>query len=79
MLALCQHVEPEDESEVQIVALQCELLLAKSRAIRILRDAPAIERIRRELVSLGDAVESDRCGLLQGIDAAPFAHPWDQE
>lgn len=77
VLAICQHVDGGDESEIRVAALQSELLLSRARAIRILRDVPAIERMRGELTAIGDDLEHDRCSLLQGVEPQPFAHPWD--
>jgi hypothetical protein len=79
VVALCHHARQQDESQQRVAALQCELLLHKAAAIRILRGLPALGRLRGLVDEIGRDLEQGRSSLIAGVEPQPFAHPWQQD
>ena len=79
MLALCHHAAAgRDPSEIRVAALHCEQLRARVRGVRLLTGLFEMERLRRRVAAVGADVEQGRCSLLDGVEPAPFAHPFEQ-
>lgn len=76
MLALCHHAAHHDDSEQRIAQLQCERLMARVKAIRLLTGLWQMERLRGLVAAVGKDVETGRCSLLDGVQPQPFAHPF---
>ncbi len=79
MLALCHHAARFDDSQHRVAALQCESLVTKFEAIRILSALPSLERTRRLVAGVGRDLERGQASLLDGIEAEAFAHPWEAD
>ncbi|MEM7261992.1 MAG: hypothetical protein AAF488_08370, partial [Planctomycetota bacterium] len=79
VLALCHHVRDKDASQVEVAALQSELLLEKARGVRIIRAIRSIGRIRDRLSNIGRDLEKGTSSLITEVEPEPFAHGWDDE
>lgn len=79
MLVLCHHAAVQDKSQQQIAAVQAQILKEKYQAIRLVSSLAEIQRLRSQLAKVGDAIENGQSSLLNEIDAAPFAHAWEQD
>ncbi len=77
MLAVCHHAAVQDTSQQKVAALQAQLLKDKLDAVKLLRSWRDLQRMRRNVAAVGDEIASGDCTLLHGIDAEPFAHPWE--
>lgn len=76
IVVLCHHARLQDETQQRAAALQCELLLARARAIRLLSDLPGLERLRRLVGAVGEDIETGRVSMLRDVEPEPFAHPF---
>ena len=76
MLVLCHHAAQQDRSQQQIAAVQAQLLKEKYQAIKLITCLSEIQRLRRQVAAVGDAIEQQQSSLLNEIEAEPFAHPW---
>ncbi len=79
MLVLCHHAAVGDASEQQVARLQAQLIKDKFAGIKILSAMFEMERTRGMIDAVGRSVERDECSLLEGVEAEPFAHPWDED
>ena len=78
MLVLCHHAALQDKTQQAVAELQMQLLKDKFDAIKLLGSLGEVERLRSAVAAVGDDIEHGRSTLLQGFEAEPFAHPWDE-
>lgn len=79
MLVICHHAALQDESQHAIAAVQAQLLKDKYRSVRLLSGIGEMQRLRQQVGTVGDAVESDQLSVLNEIEAEPFSHSWVEE
>jgi alkylation response protein AidB-like acyl-CoA dehydrogenase len=79
MLVLCHHAALVDESQQKVARLQAQLIKDKFDGIKIVSAMFEMERTRGMIADVGKSVEKGQCTLLEGVEAEPFAHPWESE
>ncbi|MEE2887495.1 MAG: acyl-CoA dehydrogenase family protein [Planctomycetota bacterium] len=79
MLVLSHHASVNDTSEQAVARLQVQLIKDKFRGIKILSSVSEMQRTREMVADVGRSVESGECSLLDDIEPADHAHPWDDE
>jgi hypothetical protein len=79
LLALCHHAAVQDESQQDVALLQAQVLKDKVDSIKLLGGLREIARLRRAVATVGDRIQQERISLFDGLDAEPFAHPWEKE
>lgn len=76
VVALCHHARLQDDSQQRVAALQCELLLQRAAAIRLLRGLPRMERLRRQVAAVGTDLERGQSSLIADVEPQEYAHPF---
>ncbi len=79
MLVLCHHAAVQDRSQQQIAAVHAQILKEKYQGIKLFTSVAEIQRLRRQLSKVGDAIENGQSSLLNEIEPEPFAHSWAEE
>lgn len=79
MLVLCHHAAVNDASQQQVARLQAQLIKDKFDGIKILSAMFEMDRTRDMIADVGRSVENGQCSLIEGVDAEPFAHPWESD
>ncbi len=77
MLALCHHAAQHDRSQQRVAALQCEQLMARVKATRLLTGLRQMDRLRALVGAVGDDIEQGQSTLLHGVAPQPCAHPFE--
>ncbi len=79
MLVLCHHAAVQDKSQQQIASVHAQILKEKYQGIKLFTSVAEIQRLRRQVSNVGDAIEKGQSSLLNEIEPEPFAHPWAEE
>jgi alkylation response protein AidB-like acyl-CoA dehydrogenase len=79
MLVLCHHAAVNDVSQQQVARLQAQLIKDKFDGIKILSAMFEMERTREMIAAVGRSVEKGESSLIDGVEAEPFAHPWESD
>jgi alkylation response protein AidB-like acyl-CoA dehydrogenase len=79
MLVICHHAAVQDRSQQQIAAVQAQVLKEKYQGVKLFTSVAEIQRLRRNVSKVGDAIEGGYSSLLNEIEPEPFAHPWAED
>ncbi|GAB4151543.1 MAG: hypothetical protein Fur0037_20260 [Planctomycetota bacterium] len=79
MLALCHHARNQDQSQRNVAALRCEMLMQEVRGMRLSSGLWQMDRQRRRVAAVGDDIENGTSSMIAGVPPQPFAHDWERD